>query len=117
LPSNLLRPCVSHSARKSFMIRTPGASKSSRLSAFRHSGNHNYDDSGASRDGSARDRDQDKISVCSTSVFALVSRPTGPAAASASPPSVNLSASSFFMPLSFIISMKTSVDEPPIRKP
>jgi hypothetical protein len=47
--------------------------------------------------------------------LALASLPTGPAAASASPPIVNLSESNFFMPLSFMISMKTSVEDPPIR--
>jgi len=54
---------------------------------------------------SPRDRDHDKISASiRMSVLALVSRPTGPAAASASPPIVNLSDSSFFIPPSFLIS-------------
>ena len=51
------------------------------------------------------------------SVLALVSRPTGPAAAAASPPIVNLSPSSLFIPLSFITSMIRSVEEPPSCSP
>ena len=66
-----------------------------------------------------RERDQDRISArIVASVSADVVRPTGPAAAIASPPTVNLLFSkSRFAPRSFITSITTSVSDPPIWKP
>ena len=60
----------------------------------------------------------DRISACNRmSVSAAPVRPTGPAAADASPPIVNLSVASFSIPRRFITSMITSVDSPPIWAP
>src|SRR5262245_15189766 len=61
------------------------------------------------------DRDQERISaLISASVWAVAFRPTGPAAAVASAPIVNLLEVSFFIPRSFMISRMTSVEETPI---
>src|SRR6202521_1609120 len=65
-----------------------------------------------------RERDQVRISaVKRASVSACVERPTGPAATVASPPSVNFVESNRSTPLSFMISMKTSISDPPIWNP
>src|SRR3954466_7303952 len=49
--------------------------------------------------------------------MAVESRPTGPAAAAASPPILNLLLSRCSIPVWFITSMITSVSFPPIRNP
>src|SRR5271157_2095993 len=65
-----------------------------------------------------RERDQERISAfIRASVWAEVLRPTGPAAAVASAPMVNLLLERCFIPPSFITGRTTSVEETPIWKP
>src|SRR5437588_4354116 len=64
------------------------------------------------------ERDQERISAVKVaSVCAVALRPTGPAAAVASAPMVNLLDVSLFIPRSFITNIITSLDDTPICSP
>src|SRR4029079_1728389 len=64
------------------------------------------------------EREYDRISAfMRASVSADADRPTGPAATEAFPPNVNLLFKRLSIPRSFIISITTSVDEPPSWNP
>src|ERR1700752_5380643 len=63
-------------------------------------------------------REYERISaLIDASVEAAASRPTGPAATEASPPSSTLLFNNFFNPSVFINSRTTSVEEPPACRP